>query len=164
MSTIKSQKKLLKCPKGPPEIIKVKRKKLPNLVKKHTYVPQSTDADANMEEPTAPEDSSEDFYGGVMTLPKRLSILEHPSKEKRLCVRWWMITFENALTSTKSFEERIQIGDFKKWQVNLLIKSWKKSVKLLKRKRTENPPNKSPSDKRAAKRAAKRAEDEPSIY
>ena len=39
----------------------------------------------------------------------------------------------------------------------------KESVKLLKRKRTATPPNKSPTDKRATKKAAKRADEEPSI-
>ena len=39
----------------------------------------------------------------------------------------------------------------------------KESAKLLKRKRIDTPPNKSPTDKRATKKAAERAEDEPSI-
>ncbi|GMF12462.1 unnamed protein product [Phytophthora lilii] len=56
-------KKLLKGPKGPPEIIKGKTPKASK--KKHTNVPQSTDADFNIEEPTAPEDSSDDFYSGI---------------------------------------------------------------------------------------------------
>ncbi|GMF16704.1 unnamed protein product [Phytophthora lilii] len=51
---------------GPPEIIKGEAKETPkSSKKKHTYVPQSTDADVNMEEPTASEDTFEDFYGGV---------------------------------------------------------------------------------------------------
>ncbi|GMF34093.1 unnamed protein product [Phytophthora lilii] len=115
-----------------------------------------------MEEPTAPEDSSEDFYGGVMTLPKRLSILEHPLKEKRLCVRWWMITFKNTLTN-KEFRREDSNRRRQGMASKFADKVMEESVKLLKRKRTETPPNKSPSDKRAAKRAAKRAEDEPSI-
>ena len=42
-------------------------------------------------------------------------------------------------------------------------KVMEESVKLLKRKRTATPPNKSPTDKRATKKAAKRAEEEPSL-
>ncbi|GMF37743.1 unnamed protein product [Phytophthora lilii] len=58
--------KLLKSPKGPPEIIKYEAKETPkSSKKKHTYVPQSNDADANMEEPSASEESSEDFYGRI---------------------------------------------------------------------------------------------------
>ncbi|GMF40469.1 unnamed protein product [Phytophthora lilii] len=55
-------KKLIKGPKGPPEIIKGESNEAPkSSKKKHTYVPTSTDTDVNMEEPTAPED----FYKGV---------------------------------------------------------------------------------------------------
>ena len=46
--------------------------KLPNPVKKHTYVPTSTDTDANMEQPTAPEDSSGDFYSGVNDVAQKV--------------------------------------------------------------------------------------------
>ncbi|GMF34873.1 unnamed protein product [Phytophthora lilii] len=116
-------KKLLKGPKGPPEIIKGEAKETPkSSKKKHTYVLQSTDADANMEEPTAPEDS-----------PK-ISMAEEDSNRRRQ-------------EMASKFADKVM----------------EESVKLLKRKRTETPPNKSPSDKRAAKRAAKRAEHEPSI-
>ncbi|EEY69605.1 uncharacterized protein PITG_18888 [Phytophthora infestans T30-4] len=59
-------KKLLKGPKGPPEIIKGEAHEAPKASKKkHTYVPQSTDADFDMEEPTASKDSSDDFYSGI---------------------------------------------------------------------------------------------------
>ncbi|DBA03209.1 TPA: hypothetical protein N0F65_003929 [Lagenidium giganteum] len=63
-------KKLLKGPKGPPEIIKGEASETPkSSKKKNKYVPQSTDTDANMEEPTAPKDEAEDipeeFYRGV---------------------------------------------------------------------------------------------------
>ncbi|EEY61389.1 uncharacterized protein PITG_01685 [Phytophthora infestans T30-4] len=53
-------------PKGPPEIIKGEAHEAPKASKKkHTYVPQSTDADFDMEEPTAPEESPDDFYSGI---------------------------------------------------------------------------------------------------
>ncbi|EGZ09524.1 hypothetical protein PHYSODRAFT_318234 [Phytophthora sojae] len=66
-------KKLLKGPKGPPEIIKGEAHETPKAsTKKHTYVPQSTDADFNMDEPTAPEDSSDDFYRGVNNVAQKV--------------------------------------------------------------------------------------------
>ncbi|GMF36328.1 unnamed protein product [Phytophthora lilii] len=117
-------KKLLKGPKGPPEIIKGEAKETPRSSKtKHTYVPQSTDAAANMEEPSASEDLTEDFYGGVNDVAQKAVNTRAYIKGKMTCVRWWMITFKNTSTNAKSSEERIQIGDAKKWQQSLLMKS-----------------------------------------
>ncbi|KAL7995821.1 hypothetical protein Plhal703r1_c42g0141711 [Plasmopara halstedii] len=66
-------KKLLKGPKGPPEIIKGEASETPkSSKKKHTYAPKSTDADFNMEEPTAPEESFEDFFSGVNDVAQKV--------------------------------------------------------------------------------------------
>lgn len=62
-------KKLTNGPKGPPKVIKGKEKKNveeePQKKTKFTYVPTSTDVDVNIEHPTATEDASEEFDGGV---------------------------------------------------------------------------------------------------
>ncbi|CEG46416.1 uncharacterized protein PHALS_02819 [Plasmopara halstedii] len=77
-------KKTLEGSRGPPGIIKGEVHVTPKASKKkHTYVPQSTDADFNMEEPTAPEDSSDDFYSGMNDVAQRSSILEYILKKKR---------------------------------------------------------------------------------
>ncbi|KAL7682006.1 hypothetical protein Plhal304r1_c052g0136201 [Plasmopara halstedii] len=57
------KEKLLEGLKGPPKIIKGEAHEIPKeSKKKHTYVPQPTDADFNKEEPTAPGNSPDDFY------------------------------------------------------------------------------------------------------
>ncbi|GMF34666.1 unnamed protein product [Phytophthora lilii] len=125
-------KKLLKGPKGPPEIIKGEATETPkSSKKKHTYVPQSIDADANMEEPTAPEESFEDFFSGV-------NDVAHKRREFR---------------KEDSNRRRQEMAD------KFADEVMKESVKPLKRKRIDTTPNKSPTDKRATNRAAKRDED-----
>ncbi|GMF14259.1 unnamed protein product [Phytophthora lilii] len=122
-------KKLLKGPKGPPEIIKGEANETPKTSKKkHTYVPQSTDADANMEEPTAPEQSFDDFFSGVNDVAHKFRREDSNRRRQEMAAK---------------FADEVM----------------KESVKLLKRMRTETPPNKSPTDKRATKRAAKQDED-----
>ncbi|KAL7678778.1 hypothetical protein Plhal304r1_c092g0172201 [Plasmopara halstedii] len=130
-------KKLLKGPKGPPEVIKGEASEIPkSSKKKHTFVPQSTDADANMEEPTVAEESFKDFFSGVNDVAQKVQ------RE-----------FRREDSNRRRQEMAAKLAD----------EVMKESVKLLKRKRNAAPPNKSPTDKRATKKAAKRAEEEPSI-
>ncbi|KAL8001186.1 hypothetical protein Plhal703r1_c19g0085691 [Plasmopara halstedii] len=129
-------KKLLGGPKGPPEIIKGEASETPkSSKKKHTYVPKSTDADFNMEEPTAPEESFEDFFSGVNDVAQKQREFRRKDSNRRR----------------------------QEMAAKLADEVMKESVKLPKRKRNSTPPNKSPTDKRATKKAAKRAEEEPSI-
>ncbi|ETI30218.1 hypothetical protein F443_22662 [Phytophthora nicotianae P1569] len=81
-------KKLLKGPKGPPEIIKGEASDTPkSSKKKHTYVPQSTDTDANMEKPTAPEESFEDFFSGVNDVAQKVVNTRAYIKGKKIIKR-----------------------------------------------------------------------------
>ncbi|GMF38167.1 unnamed protein product [Phytophthora lilii] len=159
--------KLLIGTKGPPEIIKgdssTKEKK------KHTYVPTSTDADntAYMEQPTAPEDSSEDFYRGVNNVAQKAVNTRSYIKGKKTLKEVVDDQVRNYLNKQKEFRKEDSHRRRQDMADKFANKVMEESEKLLKRKRTETPPNKSPSDKRAAKRAAKQAakldEEEPSI-
>ncbi|ETP18064.1 hypothetical protein F441_07666 [Phytophthora nicotianae CJ01A1] len=85
---IAKKKKLLKGPKGPPEIIKGQASDIPkSSKKKHTYVPQSTDTDANMEETTAPEESFEDFFSGVNDVAQKVVNTRAYIKGKKIIKR-----------------------------------------------------------------------------
>ncbi|GMF33279.1 unnamed protein product [Phytophthora lilii] len=152
-------KKLLKGPKGPPEIIKGEAHEAPKASKKkHTYVPQSTDADFNMEEPTAPEDSSDDFYSGIHDVAQKAINTRAYIKGKKTLKQVVDDHVRNYLNKRREFRKedsmrrRQEIADIFADEV------MKESEKLLKRKRTATPPNKSSTDKRATKKAAKRAE------
>ncbi|DBA03833.1 TPA: hypothetical protein N0F65_005723 [Lagenidium giganteum] len=145
-------KKLLKGPKGPPEIIKGEASETPkSSKKKNKYVPQSTDTDVNMEEPTAEEQGPEDFYRGVNDVAQKAvntlvddHVMKYLNKQKEF-------------RREDSNRRRQEMAD------KFAEKVMKESAKLLKRKRTVTPPNKSPTNKRATKKAAQRAEAEPSL-
>ncbi|KAL8008739.1 hypothetical protein Plhal710r2_c087g0182581 [Plasmopara halstedii] len=135
-------------PKGPPEIIKGEASETPkSSKKKHTYVPKSTDADFNMEEPTAPEESFEDFFSGVNDVAQKV------------------VNTRAYIKGKKSLKEVVDdhVLKYLNKQRKFRREDSNRRQKLLKRKRIQTPPNKSPTDKRATKRAAKRAEEEPSI-
>ncbi|GMF23710.1 unnamed protein product [Phytophthora lilii] len=157
-------KKLLKGPKGPPEIIKGEAHETPKASKKkHTYVPQSTDADINMDEPTAPEDSSDDFYRGVNNVAQKVINTRAYIKGKKTLRQVVDDHVRNYLNKQREFRREDSNRRRQEMASKFAEEVMKESVKLLKRKRTATPPNKSPTDKRATKKAAKRAEEEPSI-
>ncbi|GMF39669.1 unnamed protein product [Phytophthora lilii] len=158
-------KKLLKGPKGSPEIIKGEIHETPkSSKKKHTYVPTSTDTDANMEEPTAPEDAPEGFYSGVNGVAEKAVNTRAYIKGKKTLREVVDDHVLKYLNKRREFRREDSNRKRQEMASKFGDKVMEESVKLLKQKRTATPPNKSPSDKRAAKRAAKRSEDEPSIY
>ncbi|GMF35852.1 unnamed protein product [Phytophthora lilii] len=157
-------KKLLKGPKGPPEVIKGEASENPkSSKKKHTYVPQSTDADANMEEPTAPEESFEDFVSGVNDVAQKVVNTRAYIKGKKSLKEVVDDHVLKYLNKQREFRREDSNRRRQEMAAKFADEVMKESVKFLKRKRTATPPNKSPTDKRATKRAAKRAEEEPSI-
>ncbi|KUF85862.1 Leucine--tRNA ligase [Phytophthora nicotianae] len=157
-------KKLLKGPKGPPEIIKGEASETPkSSKKKNKYVPQSTDTDANMEEPTAQEQGPEDFYRGVNDVAQKAVNTRAFVKGKKSLREVVDDHVMKYLDKQKEFRKEDSNRRRKAMADKFAEEVMKESVKLLKRKRTVTPPNKSPTDKRATKKAAQRAEAEPSI-
>ncbi|GMF33554.1 unnamed protein product [Phytophthora lilii] len=153
-------KKLLKGPEGPPEIIKGEASEIPkSSKKKHTYVPQSTDADINMEEPTAPEDTFEDFYKGVNDVAHKAVNIRPYIKGKRSLKEVVNDHVLKYLNKRREFRKEDSNRRRQEMADKFADEVMKESVKLLKRKRIDTPPKKSPTDKRATKRAAKRDED-----
>ncbi|GMF22093.1 unnamed protein product [Phytophthora lilii] len=141
-------KKLLKSPKGSPEIIKGEASETPkSSKKKHRYVPQSTDADANMEEPTAPEESFEDFFSGVNDVAHKVVNTRAYIKGKRSLKEVVDDHVLKYLNKRREFRKE----DINRRRDKFAAKVMEELVKLLKRKRTATPPNKSPTDKRATK-------------
>ncbi|KAF4033653.1 hypothetical protein GN244_ATG14476 [Phytophthora infestans] len=140
-------KKQLKGSKYPPEIIKGEASETPkSSKKKHTYVPKSTDADFNMDEPTAPEESFEDFFSGVNDVAQKSlkEVVDDPTLKH--------------LNKQREFRRKESNRRRQEMAAN-----HERIRKASKRKRTTTPPNKPPTDKRATKKTAKRAEEEPSI-
>ncbi|KAL8013230.1 hypothetical protein Plhal710r2_c039g0136931 [Plasmopara halstedii] len=157
-------KKLLKGPKGPPEIIKGEASETPkSSKKKHTYAPKSTDADFNMEEPTAPEESFEDFFSGVNDVAQKVVNTRAYIKGKKSLKEVVDDHVLKYLNKQREFRREDSNRRRQEMAAKFVDEVMKESEKLLKRKRIETPTNKSPTDKRATKRAAKRAEEEPSI-
>lgn len=161
-------KKLLKGPKGPPEIIKGEASKTPkSSKKKNKYVPQSTDTDVNMEQPTEPEDATEDipedFYRGVNDVAQKAVNTRAYIKGRKTLREVVDDHVMKYLNKQKEFRKEDSNRRRKAMADKFAEEVMKESVKLLKRKRITTPPNKSPTDKRATKKAAKRAESEPSI-
>ncbi|EGZ06632.1 hypothetical protein PHYSODRAFT_306845 [Phytophthora sojae] len=153
-------KKLIKGPKGPPEIIKGESNEAPkSSKKKHTYVPTSTDTDVNMEEPTAPED----FYKGVNDVAQKAVNTRAYIKGKKSLREVVDDHVLNYLNKQREFRKEDSNRRRQEMADKFAEEVMKESAKLLKRKRTVTPPNKSPTDKRATKKAAKRAEAEPSL-
>ncbi|ETP51828.1 hypothetical protein F442_03086 [Phytophthora nicotianae P10297] len=146
-------KKLLKGPKGPPEIIKGEASETPkSSKKKNKYVPQSTDTDANMEEPTAQEQGPEDFYRGVNDVAQKAVNTRAFVKGKKSLREVVDDHVMKYLDKQKEFRKEDSNRRRKAMADKFAEEVMKESVKLLKRKRTVTPPKKSPTDKRATKK------------
>ncbi|GMF22524.1 unnamed protein product [Phytophthora lilii] len=148
-------KKLLKGPKGPPEIIKGDAHETPKASKKkHTYVPQSTDADFNMEEPTAAEDSPDYFYSGIHDVAQKAINTRAYIKGKKTLEKVVDDHVRNYFNKRREFRREDSNRKRQEMAAKFADEVMKESVKLLKRKRTATPPNKSPTDKRATTKSS----------
>ncbi|GMF35214.1 unnamed protein product [Phytophthora lilii] len=146
-------KKLLKGPKGPPEIIKGEASATPkSSKKKNKYVPQSTDTDANMEEPTTQEQGPEDFYRGVNDVAQKAVNTRAYIKGRKTLREVVDDHVMKYLNKQKEFRREDSNRRRQEMADKFAEEVMKESAKLLKRKRTVTPPNKSPTDKRATKK------------
>ncbi|POM59723.1 hypothetical protein PHPALM_31502 [Phytophthora palmivora] len=146
-------KKLLKGPKGPPEIIKGEISETPkSSKKKYKYVPTSTDTDANMEDPTAPKDEAEDiteaFYRGVNDVAQKAVNTRAFVKGRKSLKEVVDDHVMKYLDKQKEFRKEDSNRRHRAMANKFAAKVMEKSAKLLKRKL----PNKSPTDKRATKK------------
>ncbi|KAF4047486.1 hypothetical protein GN244_ATG00040 [Phytophthora infestans] len=140
-------------PKGPPEIIKGEAHEAPKASKKkHTYVPQSTDADFDMEEPTAPEESPDDFYSGIHDVAQKATNTRAYIKGKKTLKQVVDDHVRNYLNKRRELRREDSMRRCQEMADKFADEIMKESEKLLKRKRTATPPNKSSTDKRAAKK------------
>ncbi|KAL7678760.1 hypothetical protein Plhal304r1_c092g0172021 [Plasmopara halstedii] len=133
-------KKLLKGPKGPPEIIKGEASETPkSSKKKHTYVPKSTDADFNMEEPTAPEESFEDFFSGVNDVAQKVVNTRAYIKGKKSLKEVVDDHVLKYLNKQREFRREDSNRRRQEMAAKFADEVMKESEKLLKRKRIETP-------------------------
>ncbi|ETP51845.1 hypothetical protein F442_03068 [Phytophthora nicotianae P10297] len=112
-----------------------------------------------MEKPTAPEESFEDFFNGVNDVAHKVVNTRAYMKGQKTLREVVDDHVLKYLNKRREFRKEDSNRRRREMADKFADEVMKESLKLLKRKRIDTPPNKSPTDKRATKPTGKRDED-----